>query len=194
MARTPVIPRATPVGPLSAEAVRNSTDRSAVLNFSPVFEAYGRPEREKSLNSALRGTFFGLRASFRTVCAQKRRSVGTKHFSAISVSRRVNHFVKVSQWMIVYTFLMDKDTTEVVEILNHILAIMVTKDDLATLRSEMNEGFASVRAEMRDIRNRLDAIEAELKNHSGFAKEIDFLIERVRAIEEHLGIQHKIAA
>jgi hypothetical protein len=94
--------------------------------------------------------------------------------------------------MIVYTFLMDKDTTEVVEILNHVLAIMVTKDDLATLRSEMNEGFASVRAEMRDIRNRLDAIEAELKNHSGFAKEIDHLIERVRAIEEHLGIQHKI--
>jgi hypothetical protein len=94
----------------------------------------------------------------------------------------------------VYFFLMDKDTTEVVEILNHILANMVTKDDLATLRSEMSEGFASVRAEMRDIRNRLDAIEAELKNHSGFAKEIDHLIERVRAIEEHLGIQHKIAA
>jgi hypothetical protein len=96
--------------------------------------------------------------------------------------------------MIVYTFLMDKDTTEVVEILNHILANMPTKDDLATLRSEMNEGFASARAEMHDIRNRLDAIEAELKNDSGFAKEIDHLIERVRAIEEHLGIQHKIAA
>jgi hypothetical protein len=47
---------------------------------------------------------------------------------------------------------------------------------------------------MRDIRNRLDAIEAEQKNRRGFAKEIDHLIERVRAIEEHLGIQHKIAA
>ena len=96
--------------------------------------------------------------------------------------------------MIVYTFLMDKDTTEVVEILNHILAKMATKDDLATLGNEMNEGFASVHAEMRGIRNRLDAIDAELKNQSGFAKEIDHLMERVRVIEEHLGIQHKVAA
>jgi hypothetical protein len=60
--------------------------------------------------------------------------------------------------------------------LNHVLANMATKEDLATLRSEMKEGFASVRAGMRDIRNRLDAIEADLENHSGFAKEIDRLI------------------
>ena len=66
-----------------------------------------------------------------------------------------------------YTFLMDKDTTEVVEILNHILANMATKDDVnagfASLRAEMQQEFASIRAEMRDIRNRLDVIEAELK-------------------------------
>jgi hypothetical protein len=37
-------------------------------------------------------------------------------------------------------------------------------------------------------------IEAGLKNHAGYANEIDYLMDRVRAIEKHLGIQHKIAA
>jgi predicted RNase H-like nuclease (RuvC/YqgF family) len=82
---------------------------------------------------------------------------------------------------------------------------MVTKDDLAGqvdglrteidgLRTEMRQGFASIHAEIRDIRSRLDAIESELKNHSGFAKEIDHLMKRVVDIERHLGIQQKIAA
>ncbi len=104
--------------------------------------------------------------------------------------------------------LMDnKDTNEIIDTLNIILAKMATKDDLAelraematkdelnSLRSEMREGFSSVREQVRDIRNRLEAIEAELRSHSGFAKEIDYLLQRVGAIEKHLGIKHEIAA
>ena len=50
----------------------------------------------------------------------------------------------------------------------------------------MHQGFDLIRADIHDIRSeireihdRLDAIEAELKNHHGFAKEIDHLLERV---------------
>lgn len=109
---------------------------------------------------------------------------------------------------------MDKNTREIAETLNFIVTRMVTKDDIANmatkddiaklraeLRAEMNEGFTSLRAEIRDIRaeirdihNQLDTINAELKNHAGYAKDIDHLMDRVRMIEKHLGIQHKIAA
>ena len=103
---------------------------------------------------------------------------------------------------------MDKDTNSIIETLNVILAKMATKDDIErldgridSLREEMHDGFASIRAELRDIRSeireihdRLDAIEAELKNHRGFAKEIDHLLQRVAAIEKHLGMEQKIAA
>ena len=111
---------------------------------------------------------------------------------------------------------MDENTKEIVDTLNLILTKMVTKDDLASqvdglrtemqqvldslhteidgLHTEMRQGFASIHAEIRDIHSRLDAIESELKNHSGFAKEIDHLMKRVVDIEKHLGIQRKITA
>lgn len=99
----------------------------------------------------------------------------------------------------------DKDTNEIIETLNFIVTRMATKDDIATIRNEMatefaavrseiHESFLSLRAEIRDIHNRLDTIDAELKNHAGYAKDIDHLMDRVRAIEKHLGIQQKIAA
>lgn len=54
---------------------------------------------------------------------------------------------------------MDGDTKEITDILNHIVANMATKDDLLqlddkveSLRAEMHEGFASVHAEIREIR------------------------------------------
>jgi predicted nucleic acid-binding Zn-ribbon protein len=71
---------------------------------------------------------------------------------------------------------------------------MATKDDVETLRIEMREGFANIQVELKDIRQRLDALESDVKNISGFAKEIDHLLQRVGAIEKHLGIHHNIAA
>ena len=103
---------------------------------------------------------------------------------------------------------MDNDTSEIIETLNVILSKMATKDDIDrldgridSLRDEMHEGFVSTRADIREIRDevreihaRLDAIEAELKNYRGFAKEIDHILQRVAAIEKHLGLEQKIAA
>ena len=112
---------------------------------------------------------------------------------------------------------MDKDTSEIIDTLNLILAKMATKDDIAVLRAEMatkreltefraetlegfsalraemREGFADIRSEMKDIRARLNALESAVRNISGYAKEIDHLIERVSAIEKHLGLRANIA-
>ena len=82
----------------------------------------------------------------------------------------------------------------VIETLNLILAKMATKYDIEALRSEMHQGFANIQTELKDIRLRLDALEIATQNVSGFAKEIDHLLQRVGAIEKHLGIRHNIAA
>ncbi len=66
--------------------------------------------------------------------------------------------------------------------------------EIDSLRIEMQEGFASIRAELRDIRQRLDALEEAARNSAGLTKEIDHIMERVGTIEKHLGIQHRIAA
>ena len=56
------------------------------------------------------------------------------------------------------------------------------------------DGFASIREELRDIPSRLEALEEAARNSAGLTKEIDHLMERVRAIEKRLGIETKIAA
>jgi len=104
---------------------------------------------------------------------------------------------------------MDNNNAEIIETLGVILAKMATKEDVeslrAGLRSEMQDGFAGLRAEMREglvdirseikeIRGRLDGLESAVKNISGYAKEIDHIIERVSAIEQHLGLRQNIAA
>ena len=58
----------------------------------------------------------------------------------------------------------------------------------------MREGFANIQAELKDIRLRFDALEIATQNVSGFAKEMDHLLQQVGAIEKHLGIRHNIAA
>jgi len=107
---------------------------------------------------------------------------------------------------------MDNGNAEIIETLGVILAKMATKEDVeslrAELRSEMHDGFAGLRAEMREgfvdirseikeikeIREQPDALESAVKNISGYAKEIDHIIERVSAIEQHLGLGRSIAA
>jgi hypothetical protein len=46
----------------------------------------------------------------------------------------------------------------------------------------------------RSISRELDDIKGQLKNVGGFGKEIDHALERIAAIEKHLGINKKIAA
>ena len=68
------------------------------------------------------------------------------------------------------------------------------KVEVAGLREETRTGFADIHAELKDIRLRLDALESAVQNFSGFAKESDHLIDRVSAIEQHLGLGRSIAA
>jgi hypothetical protein len=98
---------------------------------------------------------------------------------------------------------MDANTNEIVDTLNLILTKMSTKDDLANLATkvelqslhlQMREGFRFLHDEVRDVHDRLETIDVELRGHRGYPKEIDHLLARVGAIERHLGIEQKIAA
>ena len=68
------------------------------------------------------------------------------------------------------------------------------REETQTGFAEMRAGFADIRDELRDIRQRIDALELAVQNISGYAKEIDHIIERVSAIEQHLGLRRNIAA
>ena len=51
-----------------------------------------------------------------------------------------------------------------------------------------------VAASQRSIRVELEEIKEQLANVPGFRKETDHSLERIAAIEKHLGIEKKIAA
>jgi len=99
---------------------------------------------------------------------------------------------------------MARKKTEIQELSEFIRDHMVTKDDL-------KEGLADISEEMAtkndvapldtkigkldlSIHRELETIKEQLKNVAGFGKEIDHALERIAAIEKHLGINKKIAA
>ena len=96
-----------------------------------------------------------------------------------------------------------KETTlnELGETLAYVVEHMATKEDLAALRGELksdiaalSEQVASIERELRQIRRDLDNLAAKVENIIGYRKEIDHALERIAAIERHLGINKKIAA
>ena len=68
---------------------------------------------------------------------------------------------------------------------------MATKEDIAAVRAEMatKDDISGIRSELSDIKGRLKAVEAAVKDHAGHSKEIDHALERIAAIERHLGIK-----
>jgi uncharacterized coiled-coil DUF342 family protein len=52
----------------------------------------------------------------------------------------------------------------------------------------VHRDIGELRSEMHDMRNSQDRMEAQLENHSGFAKEIDHVLDRVVRIEKHVCI------
>ena len=76
------------------------------------------------------------------------------------------------------------------EMLDFVVKPMATKDDIATLATQM----ASIERELKAIRRDLDDLREKVENVSGFQKEIDHALERIAAIEKHLGLDKKIAA
>jgi septal ring factor EnvC (AmiA/AmiB activator) len=92
---------------------------------------------------------------------------------------------------------------ELGEMLTHVVDHMATKEDVVDLRKIMatKEDIASLAGqltslerELKSIRRDLDDLRERVENVSGFQKEIDHALERIAAIEKHLGIHKKIAA
>ncbi len=77
-----------------------------------------------------------------------------------------------------------------------------TKDEVRSIvRTEIDAALIPIKLDLqyikddvRDIRNRIEKLEESTKNHSGFAKEIDHLFDRIATIEKHLGIKIKAVA
>jgi predicted nucleotidyltransferase len=103
-----------------------------------------------------------------------------------------------------------KETTlkEVGEMLAYVVEHMVTKDELAAtnmelksfrqefndFRDETRQNFREIHAELADIRRDVEGLKSRADNSAGYSKEIDHALERIAAIEKHLGIEKKIAA
>ena len=95
-----------------------------------------------------------------------------------------------------------KETTlkEVGEMLAHVVEHMATKDDLRSfatkedVRAIVSEELRPIRAELADIRRDLDDLRSRVANIIGYGKEIDHALERIAAIEKHLGIERRIVA
>jgi len=95
-------------------------------------------------------------------------------------------------------------TTEIQELSEFIHDHMATKEDLADLATKddvraivsnaLDESLKPINLELSAIRRDLDALSQKVENMTGYRKEIDHALERIAAIEKHLGISKKIAA
>ena len=75
------------------------------------------------------------------------------------------------------------------------IALRPTQADFETLlESILDERLQPVLRELRILRVELDHLREKVDNITGFRVEIDHALERIAAIEKHLGIAHKIAA
>ena len=80
---------------------------------------------------------------------------------------------------------------EVGETLAFIVGKMATNDALTTLEHRLTTKIDKLDI---SIHRELETIKQQLKNVEGFGKEIDHALERIAAIEKHLGLNKKIAA
>ena len=83
---------------------------------------------------------------------------------------------------------------ELGQMLSHVVEHMATKEDLTAFRMETAENFRDVRAEVADVRQSVEELRSRAEDTEGYSKEIDHLLERVRTIEKHLGIEPQLAA
>ena len=94
----------------------------------------------------------------------------------------------------------DKKFTALAGDIADIKSTMATKADIADMatkadvRAIVRDELAPIRSELKSIRNELDDLAEKVANVIGFQKEIDHALERIAAIEKHLGINKKVAA
>jgi uncharacterized coiled-coil DUF342 family protein len=86
--------------------------------------------------------------------------------------------------------------------------ISATNEHIGDLKTEMMDQFEHVdtlftatddrlrgiSSELAAIQRRLERLEEQGASTAGFAREIDHALERIAAIEKHLGLNKKIAA
>lgn len=94
---------------------------------------------------------------------------------------------------------MDQNTDDILEIVNFIKERMLTRMMFRDIiRKEVpqivREETKDIRAELTSIHRDLEALTGKVDNIMGLPKEIDHALERIAAIEKHLGINKKIAA
>jgi len=94
---------------------------------------------------------------------------------------------------------MDQNSKDILATVNFIKDRMATKDDVRDIiREEVPQivrgETKDIRAELTSIRRDLEALTGKVDNIMGLPKEIDHALERIAAIEKHLGINKKIAA
>jgi hypothetical protein len=82
------------------------------------------------------------------------------------------------------------------------------KGDVADLKTEMiaqfeyfdkqlganHDRLRDISSEVAVIHRRIERLDEQGASHGGFAREIDHALERIAAIEKHLGLDKKIAA
>jgi predicted nucleic acid-binding Zn-ribbon protein len=90
---------------------------------------------------------------------------------------------------------------ELGEMLTHVVEHMATKEDVAALKTDLKsdiaalgDQIASIERELKSIRRDLNDVMAKVENITGYCKEIDHALERIAAIERHMGINRKTAA
>ena len=62
------------------------------------------------------------------------------------------------------------------------------KIDAGFIRTDQE--LASIHAELKSIRTDIAALQASISEHEGYTKEIDHILQRVAAIEKHIGFEH----
>jgi DNA repair ATPase RecN len=66
-------------------------------------------------------------------------------------------------------------------------------DRIDRVLADHDQRFDRIERELLSVRTELDALNDKVENMLGYRKEIDHALERLSAIEKHLGISKKVA-
>lgn len=80
---------------------------------------------------------------------------------------------------------MDEGTKQILEIVSDIQENMMTKNEGAT-KADLSATEVRLISEIQEIRNALEYLKEHVDSMSGYAKEIDTLMERINTIEKNL--------
>ena len=83
---------------------------------------------------------------------------------------------------------MDDNTKHILEIITDIHEQMATKDDIKSIRNDMEEMRRDLQLQIAENTKAIAELSEQIRNVLGYAKEINLLMERVSVIEKRIGI------